>query len=223
AGMYEKAERELWKWKWDGEYYDAQITLNILKGNFKKAEHLMKNHGNAIEQRQRNVLSHMLYMEKEDFVKDEESLSAWKKIAIEKNNDLAQVYEHLAFNAFHRNDAKMQRKYAEMAMEENEKDLQKYSLQKTLYMVRKYRMLSLLGRKKEADELAVKIRKMPLCDHCRYCRCKDLEAFEMEAAELDGDHKKALELARQGHEDWPDEEDFVITMRRMERKVKKEC
>ena len=223
AGMYEKAERELWKWKWDGEYYDAQITLNILKGNFRKAEHLMKNHGNAIEERQRNVLSHMLYMEKEDFVKDEESLSAWKKIAIEKNNDLAQVYEHLAFNAFHRNDAKMQRKYAEMAMEENEKDLQKYSLQKTLYMVRKYRMLSLLGRKKEADELAAKIRKMPLCDHCRYCRCKDLEAFEMEAAELDGDLKKALELARQGHEDWPDEEDFVITMRRMERKVKEEC
>ena len=82
---------------------------------------------------------------------------------------------------------------------------------------------SLLPNKKEADELAVKIRKMPLCDHCRYCRCKDLEAFEMEAAELDGDHKKALELARQGHEDWPDEEDFVITMRRMERKVKKEC
>ena len=34
---------------------------------------------------------------------------------------------------------------------------------------------------------------------------------------------KALELARQGHEDWPDEEDFVITMRRMERKVKEEC
>gem|GEM_PF-1637454 len=223
AGMYEKAERELWKWKWDGEYYDAQITLNILKGNFKKAEHLMKNHGNAIEEQRRNVLSHMLYMEKEDYVKDEEHLSAWKKIAIEKNNDLAQVYEHLAFNAFHRNDAKMQRKYAEMAMEENEKDLQKYSLQKTLYMVRKYRMLSLLGRKKDADELAVKIRKMPLCDHCRYCRCKDLEAFEMEAAELDGDHKKALELAKQGHEDWPDEEDFVITMRRMERKVKKEC
>ena len=84
-------------------------------------------------------------------------------------------------------------------------------------------MLSLLGRKKEADELAAKIRKMPLCDHCRYCRCKDLEAFEMEAAELDGDHKKALELARKGHEDWPDEEDFVITMSRMERKVKKEC
>ncbi len=223
AGMYKEAERELWKWKWDGEYYDAQITLNILKGNFKKAEQLMKNHGDAIEEWRRNVLSHLLYMEKEDYIKDEESLSAWKKIATEKNYDLAQVYEHLAFNAFHCGDTDMQRKYAEMAMEENEKDLQKYSLQKTLYMVRKYRMLSLLGRKKEAAELALKIRKMPLCDHCRYYRCKDLEAFEMEAAELDGDHKKALELARQGHEDWPDEEDFVITMRRMERKVKREC
>ena len=223
AGMYKEAERELWKWKWDGEYYDAQITLNILKGNFKKAEQLMKNHGDAIEEWRRNVLSHLLYMEKEDYIKDKESLSAWKKIATEKNYDLVQVYEHLAFNAFHCGDTDMQRKYAEMAMEENEKDLQKYSLQKTLYMVRKYRMLSLLGRKKEAAELALKIRKMPLCDHCRYYRCKDLEAFEMEAAELDGDHKKALELARQGHEDWPDEEDFVITMRRMERKVKREC
>ena len=46
-------------------------------------------------------------------------------------------------------------------MEENEKDLQKYSLQKTLYAVRKYRMLSLLGRQEEAEELAQRIRKMP--------------------------------------------------------------
>ncbi|MBQ2509694.1 MAG: hypothetical protein II529_02605, partial [Erysipelotrichaceae bacterium] len=83
--------------------------------------------------------------------------------------------------------------------------------------------LSLLGRQEEAEELAQRIRKMPLCNHCQYCRCKDLEAFEMEAAELRSEYGKVLELARQGHEDWPDEEDFAITMSRMERKVKKGC
>ncbi|MBQ2582391.1 MAG: tetratricopeptide repeat protein [Erysipelotrichaceae bacterium] len=223
AGMYKEAEKELWKWKWDGEYYDAQITLNLLKGNFRKAGQLMNSHGKSLNEWRRNVLSHLLDMEKEDFIKDEEHLLAWKKTAEENNNDLAQVYEHLAFNAFHRNDTEKQHMYAEMAMEENEKDLQKYSLQKTLYAVRKYRMLSLLGRQEEAEELAQRIRKMPLCDHCQYCRCKDLEAFEMEAAELRGEYGKALELARQGHEDWPDEEDFAITMSRMERKVKKGC
>ena len=45
----------------------------------------------------------------------------------------------------------------------------------------------------------------------------------MEAAEMNGEYEKALKLARQGHEDWPDEEDFVVMMSRMERKVKKEC
>ena len=223
AGMYKEAERELWLWERNGVYYDAQITLNILKGNFRKAEQLMNKHGQSIDEWRRNVLSHMLEMEKEDFAKDAEHLEAWKKTAVENNNDLAQIYEHLAFNAFHRNDPEMQHAYAQMAMEENEKDLQKYTLQKTLYTVRKYRMLSLLGKKEEAAELAQKIRKMPLCDHCQYCRCKDLEAFEMEAAEMNGEYEKALELARQGHEDWPDEEDFAVMMSRMERKVKKEC
>ena len=223
AGRYKEAEKELWKWKWDGEYYDAQITLNLLKGNFRKARQLMNSHGTSVKEWRRNVLSHLLDMEKEDFIEDEKHLQAWKKMAEENSNDLVQVYEHLAFNAFHRNDTEKQNMYAETALEENEKDLQKYSLQKTLYAVRKYRLLYLLGRQEEADELAQKIKKMPLCDHCQYCRCKDLEVFEMEAAELKGEYDKALEQARQGHEDWPDEEDFAVTMSRMERKVKREC
>ena len=223
AGMYKEAEKELWKWKWDDEYYDAQITLNVLTGNFRKARQVMNARGQSLKDWRKNVLSHLLDMEKEDFISDEKHLLAWKKTAEESGGDLAQIYEHLSFNAFHQNDAEKQQQYAKMAMEINEKDLQKYSLQKTLYMVRKYRVLALLGKWQEADELAEKIAKMPLCDHCQYCRCKDLEAFKMEAAELCGEYEKALELARQGHEDWPDEEDFSVMISRMERRKEKEC
>ena len=72
----------------------------------------------------------------------------------------------------------------------------------------------------EAEELAQKIRKAPLCDNCQYCRCKDQEVFEMEAAELQGDPERALELARKGHEEWPAEEDLMVAISRLERKAK---
>ena len=104
----------------------------------------------------------------------------------------------------------------------DEKQLQEYSLDTTLYQTRKYRLLTLLGRRKEAEELAEKIRKMPLCDFCSYCGCKDLDAFEMQAAEIFGDEEKALALARQGNERWPDEEDFAVTLSRLTKKGKKE-
>ena len=110
-----------------------------------------------------------------------------------------------------------------MAMEDLEKQLQSYSLDMTLFQTRKYRLLTLLGRRKEAEELAEKIRRMPKCSFCSYCGCKDLDAFEMEAAEIFGDEEKALALAKQGNERWPDEEDFIVTLSRLNRKVKKEC
>ena len=62
---------------------------------------------------------------------------------------------------------------------------------------------------------------MPLCSFCSYCSCKDLDAFEMQAAEIFGDEEKALSLARQGIERWPDEEDFAVTLSRMTKKGKK--
>ena len=225
AGLYKEAEKHLQKWllmgNVDGEYYHAQIALNILKKDFKKARHIYDTHGKRLEDWYRNFYGHLLALEEEDYAKDDKVLLSWKdEMKDPRPDQLTMIYEYLAFNGFYQNDEEKQHRYAQMALEENEKDLQKYSMYRLLYMTRKYRILSLLGRNEEAEELAQKIRKAPLCDNCQYCRCKDQEVFEMEAAELQGDPERALELARKGHEEWPSEEDFTVAMSRLERKVK---
>ncbi len=223
-GRYQEAEKMLWGWKWDGEYYEALATLSILKGNIKKAWQIMETHSGKIDAFRCLVLCHLLSMAEEDYKKEEKYLNKWldpKECGFE--SDLSQVAGHLAYCAFHQKDEEKQRRYAQMALDELEKQLKEYSMSTTLYQTRKYRVLTLLGRKKEAEELAEKIRKMPLCDFCAYGGCKDLDAFEMEATEIFGDEEKALQLARQGHERWPDEEDFAVAMYRLSRKGNRKC
>ena len=224
AGMFKEAEKQLQGWKWDGEYYDALATLNIVQGNCRKARQIINSRDGKIESVRALVLHHLLEMEAEDFEKEEEYLNKWLKPEDENQNvDLSQVAGHLAYCAFHQKDEEKQHKYAQMALDELEKQLKEYSLYTTLYLTRKVRVLALLGRRKEAEELAEKIRKMPLCDHCQYCGCKDLDVFETEMAEIFGEEEKALALAEEGNRKWPDEEDFIVTISRLKKKGTKEC
>ena len=221
-GMYDQAEKLLWGWKWNGDYYDALMTLSIMRGQYRKARQIMETHSGQIDDFRCRILCHLLAIEEEDYQKEERYLDQWLKPKDGKEVvDLSQVMGHLSYCAFHQKDEEKQHRYAQMGLEELEKKLQEYSLDTTLYQTRKYRLLTLLGRKKEAEELAEKIRKMPLCSFCSYCSCKDLDAFEMQAAEIFGDEEKALSLARQGIERWPDEEDFAVTLSRMTTKGKK--
>ena len=223
-GMYKEAEKCLWGWEWNGDYYDALTTLNIQKGNFRKARQILNSHSGLIDDFRCLVLAHLLALEEEDFEKEEKHLNKWLHPKDgETYSDISQVAGHLSYCAFHQKDEEKQKEYAQMGLDEVEKQLQEYSLSTTLYLTRKVRLLALLGRKKEAEELAEKVRKMPLCDHCQYCSCKDLDAFEMEVAEIFGDEEKALSMAREGHEKWPDEEDFVVTSSRLEKKGKGKC
>ena len=113
--------------------------------------------------------------------------------------------------------------YAQRTLEEIEKQLEIYRLNPTLYQSRKARALALLGKRKEAEDFAEKVRKMPLCDHCPYHYCKDLSVFEMEMAEVFGDMEKMYELAKEGNVKCPDEEDFVVALSRLKRKGRKKC
>ena len=137
--------------------------------------------------------------------------------------DISMATGNLAMCAFRMNDPEKQKTYAQRTLDEVDRKLEEYMLNATLYEVRKVRALALLGRRKEAEELAEKIRKMPLCDHCSYSGCKDLSVFEMEMAEIFGDKEKMCELARKGNAKWPDEEDFVIALGRISGKGKKKC
>ncbi len=223
-GMFKEAERMLWGWKWDGEYYESQTTLELLKGNFRKARQIMNSHSGGIEERRCLTIMHLLALQEEDYEKEEKYLL--KLLDFEEGRqygDISMATGNLAMCAFRMNDPEKQKTYAQRTLDEIDGKLEEYMLNATLYEVRKVRALALLGRRKEAEELAEKIRKMPLCDHCSYSGCKDLSVFEMEMAEIFGDKEKMCELAREGNAKWPDEEDFVIALDRISGKGKKKC
>ena len=223
-GMMKEATKQLHTWKWNGDYYDGSVSMNILQGNYRKARQILDSHGGQIERVRCLVLYHLLEMEAEDFIKEEKYLDRWLNPEGEKKDvDLSQVTGHLSYCAFHQKDEEKQHRYAQMSLKKLDEQLEEYSLYKTLYLTRKVRVLALLGRRKEAEELAEKIRKLPLCSHCPYHSCKDLDAFEMEMAEIFGDEEKALALAEEGNRKWPDEEDFAVTISRLKKKGIKKC
>ena len=224
-GMFDKAEKEIWNWKWDQKYYDASATLDLLKGNFRKAKQTLQSRKEHFDKVRYLILAHALAMEEGDYKQEEVYLKQWLDPQPDGRFrcDLSQVAAHLSYCYFHQGDQARQKEYAELALEEVDKQLQEYSLNKTLFMTRKVRILALLGRFKEAEELAEKVRKSPLCEQCPYNSCKDLFAFEMEMADIKGDKDKTLQMAIEGNKRWPDEEDFVVMKNYLEKKGKKEC
>ena len=223
-GTFKEAERMLWSWKWDGEYYESLATLEFVKGNFRKVRQIMHSHSGGIDDRRCLTLMHLLALEEEDYKKEEEYLLKLLKLEEGKQyGDISLVTGNLALNAFHQNDTEKQHMYAQRTLEEIEKQLEIYRLNPTLYQSRKARALALLGKRKEAEDFAEKVRKMPLCDHCPYHYCKDLSVFEMEMAEVFGDMEKMYELAKEGNVKCPDEEDFVVALSRLKRKGRKKC
>ena len=223
-GMFKEAEKMLWGWKWDGEYYESLATLELLKGKFRKAKQIMNTHSGGIDDHRCLTIMHLLALEEEDYGQEKKYLLKLLKLEEEKQyGDVSIVTGNLALNAFHQGDTQKQHMYAKRTLEEIDKALQVYRLNPTLYQSRKVRALALLGKRKEAEELAEKVRKMPLCDHCLYSSCKDLFVFEMEMAEIFGEEGKMHELAKQGSAKWPDEEDFVVALSRLDRKGRKKC
>ena len=87
-----------------------------------------------------------------------------------------------------------------------------------LYRGRRSLALAILGRFDEAAKELEIVRKLPLCETCQYCTCKDADIFEANMEEIRGNWTSALELHRKGAENWPDDMDFISGSRRMMRK-----
>lgn len=89
-----------------------------------------------------------------------------------------------------------------------------------LYRSRRCMVLAILGREAEARADLEKTRKLPLCEHCDYGKCKDADIYEAYIEEIFGNREKALVLFRAGRANWPDELDFASGEARMKRKGK---
>ena len=79
-------------------------------------------------------------------------------------------------------------------------------------------MLALLGDEEGARAELDIVATLPLCESCEYPKCKDLDTFRMQVDDVFGYGQRALEEARQGQKDWPDELDFATYERFLKRK-----
>ena len=110
------------------------------------------------------------------------------------------------------------REYAQEALVQLEELIPRRKKSEALYRSRRCLVLAILGRFDEAAAELEAVRRLPLCESCSYCACKDADIFEANIEEIRGNWAKALELHRAGAERWHDDMDFVSGARRMMRK-----
>ena len=110
------------------------------------------------------------------------------------------------------------REYAQKALEQLDVIIPENKSFEALYRSRRSMVLAILGRFEEAAEELEIVRKLPLCETCSYCSCKDADIFEANIEEVRGNWARALELHSHGAKAWHDDMDFVSGIRRMMRK-----
>ena len=110
------------------------------------------------------------------------------------------------------------REYANAAIGQLENLIPCHKKYEALYRSRRVLALAILGRFDEAAAELAAVRRLPLCETCNYCTCKDADIYEANMEEIRGNWTRAMELHRAGADRWPDDMDFVAGVRRMTRK-----
>ena len=86
--------------------------------------------------------------------------------------------------------------------------LTEYTSWKPLFLTRRAEMLGILGRFDEATSAVAEARKMPLCEGCTFCSCKDADLTVARLLAFRGELKEALAMSAQFKTRWPGEEEF---------------
>ena len=99
--------------------------------------------------------------------------------------------------------------------------MEKQAWRQALYITHRAFVLLANEQPEEAKPLIDRALKMPMCDHCRYSKCKDAIGALAQYYEQTGDYQKALEAYREGLEIAPDDLDFAGDIKRVEKELKK--
>lgn len=86
------------------------------------------------------------------------------------------------------------REYGREALVQLEELIPRKKKFEALYRSRRCLILAILGRFDEAVSELDAVRKLPLCETCSYCSCKDADIFEANIEEIRGNWARALEL-----------------------------
>jgi len=99
-------------------------------------------------------------------------------------------------------------------------DMEKHGWRRALYLTHKAFVLIADGQAEEAKKLIDRALAGPLCDHCRYSRCKDAYSALGDYYRLLGDFKKALEAYREALSIAPDDLELAQDIKDIEKEHK---
>ena len=213
-GLFDEAEKVLKRWKMNknqmSDWLGKENMLQIAKGEKIRARLFFADRNMAMNGEDRDVLE--IYFGSSD-KKLHTELRIHKKAvddALKNGWQLFRPYSNYAFTLFKAGRLEEAVRMADKAVEAHDKECPQNHRYKALYESKNAINLALLGNFEKGKKLLEEVRKMPLCENCKYPSCKDADIFEVELAIIDRKYKTALELCEDYQRKWPDETDFVI-------------
>ena len=217
-GLWEQAAQLLKDWDENGSekegLYAAAIDLTLFSGKIDEARSALQaapEKLNAGDAERLNLLMGELDGD------EAAQMPVWEKRAA-KRQDKTHELMNMAQVQWWNGHYDKAREYAHEALVQLEELLPRMKKYEALYRGRRCLVLAILGRFEEAAAELEAVRKLPLCENCNYCSCKDADIFEANIEEIRGNWARALELHRAGAKRWHDDMDFVSGARRMIRK-----
>lgn len=217
-GLWDDAAKLLAQWKKNGSKKARQaaceLDLKLYTGKIDEAHAKMMTSSkklNANDYERLELLINELYG------KEEPQMTIWLKRAASRQDKTHELMNMAQVQWWNEHYDKA-REYARQALIQIDELLPDKKKTEALYRGRRALCLAILGRFEEAVKELEIVRKLPLCEHCNYCSCKDADIFEANMEEIRGNWKNALSLHTQGAKQWPDDLDFVSGARRMKRK-----
>ena len=217
-GLWDQAESVLKAWRKNGKKKErlmaAEIDLKLFRGQVTRARMALNPMFGKVTSADAERLKLLLAELDGD---ESVQMDIWKKRAEKRENRTHELMNMAQVQRWNGHDEKA-REYAQAALEQIEELIPRNKKLEALYRGRRAIVLALLGRIDEARAELETVRKLPLCETCNYCACKDADIFEANIEEVCGNWEKAAQLHRAGMERWPDDLDFASGARRMKRK-----
>ena len=217
-GLWEQAGELLKQWRKSGKKRNRQsaaaIDLDLFSGQIDQARTALEKAGGKLNA---GDLERLTLLMGELDGDEGAQMPIWEKRAANREDKTHELM-NMAQVQWWSGHCDKAREYARAALEQLEELIPRKKKFEALYRSRRSMALAILGRFDEALAELEAVRKLPLCESCNYCACKDADIFEANIEEVRGNWERALELHLAGAERWPDDMDFTSGVRRMRRK-----
>ncbi len=197
-GMYDRIAKLLKAWSRVTsevqQYCRALVELQIALGHYGRAQMYLFDRRQNMDPEDVKELEAIIRLHKNKI----KGMSDYRRLQLnnaKKNNreNMALPLADFAMDACHEGLLEEARDAAEKALVQLDDTLSGFTNSEALYRARRAGTLAVLGRFEEARAEIDRTLKLPLCERCEYCRCKDAYLMLSEVALIEGD----LDTAKQ--------------------------